>query len=80
MASILAKNLQQLGVRLTREVQVNAIFALLNKKQIEALQKRYFFYVWNEETDEVRWMTSFDTSQADIDGFVSAVKEVINLK
>lgn len=44
------------------------------------LQKSYFFYIWNEEIGEVRWMTSFDASPADIEGFVSAVEEVINLE
>ena len=41
----------------------------------ERLQKRYPFYVWDESTGEVRWMTSFDTTEADVDGFAAVLKE-----
>ena len=41
------------------------------------LQKKYFFYVWNEETSEVRFMTSFDTTEEDIADFVSLVKKTV---
>ena len=37
-----------------------------------ALQADYPFYVWDEATGVVRWMTSFDTTEADVDGFVPA--------
>jgi threonine aldolase len=30
--------------------------------------------VWDEKTGEVRWMTSFDTTEVDVDGFVAALK------
>jgi len=39
------------------------------------LQGRYAFYVWDEPSGEVRWMTSFDTTEADVDGFVAALRE-----
>ena len=31
------------------------------------------FYVWDEQTGEVRWMTSFDTTEQDVDAFAAAV-------
>jgi threonine aldolase len=37
---------------------------------IKQIQEKSFFYVWNDETSEVRWMTSFDTSEEDIDNFI----------
>ena len=40
-------------------------------------QKQYFFYVWNEETSEVRFMTSFDTTEEDISDFVSLVRRTL---
>jgi threonine aldolase len=41
------------------------------------LQKKYFFYVWNEEISEVRFMTSFDTTEKDIAEFVNLVRETV---
>ena len=32
------------------------------------------FYDWNEAAREVRWMCSFDTSEDDVDSFVTAIK------
>ncbi len=53
------------------------MFAILPKKYVPLLQKRYFFYVWNEEISEVRFMTSFDTTEADIGDFVGLVKKIV---
>lgn len=63
------------GVTLVRPVQANAVFALLPREVSERLQKRYRFYFWNEHTGEVRWMTAFDTTEADIDAFAAAIAE-----
>jgi threonine aldolase len=59
------------GVRITQKVQANAVFAIIPAHLIEALQEKYFFYVWDEFTSEVRWMTSYDTTPEDIEGFSS---------
>jgi threonine aldolase len=63
------------GVEIVRPVQANAVFAILPKDIAERLQKRFRFYTWNEHTGEVRWMTSFDTTEADIDSFAAAIAE-----
>ena len=44
-----------------------------------ALQEVTPFYVWNEATNEVRWMCSWDTTTADIDTFVSALTSLTSL-
>ena len=61
------------GVQVTREVQANAVFAILPADVTERLQKTFPFYVWNEKTGEVRWMCSFDTTEADVDRFAAAI-------
>ncbi len=33
----------------------------------------FVFYVWDDAAGEVRWMCSWDTTEADVDGFVDAV-------
>ncbi|WP_037578903.1 threonine aldolase family protein [Phaeacidiphilus oryzae] len=63
------------GVEIVRPVQANAVFAVLPKDVTERLQKRFRFYFWDERTGEVRWMAAFDTTEADIDAFASAIAE-----
>jgi threonine aldolase len=71
MAIVLASQLEQIPqIQLTQPVQSNGVFAIVPRKHIAALQKKYFFYVWNEEISEVRLMTSFDTTEEDIAEFV----------
>ncbi|MBM9507489.1 threonine aldolase family protein [Actinacidiphila acididurans] len=79
-ANAMARRLEQAvrgidGVSVVRPVQANAVFALLPREVSERLQKRYRFYFWNEATGEVRWMCSFDTTEADVDGFAAAIAE-----
>jgi threonine aldolase len=78
MAQILARELKQLPqITITQKVESNGVFAILPAKHIPQLQKKYFFYVWNEETSEVRFMTSFDTTEDDIYAFVALIKKTI---
>jgi len=65
------------GVRVTQKVEANAVFAVIPPRVIAPLQQRYHFYVWNERLSEVRWMTAFDTSDEDVDGFVAALRELL---
>ncbi|MDQ1633775.1 MAG: threonine aldolase [Frankiaceae bacterium] len=75
MAARLAAGVDGLpAVRITRPVEVNAVFAELPPRMIAELQEQYAFYVWDEQTCEVRWMTSFDTTPDDVDDFVAAVR------
>ena len=55
----------------------NGIFAIVPRKIIDALQERFFFYVWDEHNSEVRWMTSFDTTEDEIFEFVALIKELV---
>ena len=63
------------GLEVVRTPQANAVYAVLPAEVTERLQKRFRFYTWNEHTGEVRWMTSFDTTEADIDVFAAAIAE-----
>jgi threonine aldolase len=78
MARLLAEKVREIPqVKITQEVQANAVFAIMPKHAISKLQEKYFFYVWNEETSEVRWMASFDTQEEDIENFVKFIKETV---
>jgi threonine aldolase len=67
------------GVEITQQVQSNAVFALIPKEVIPKLQEHYFFYVWDEERSEVRWMCSYDTTREDIDGFAGLLKSLMSV-
>jgi threonine aldolase len=61
------------GVAITRPVEANAVFAVLDPAVTSLLQSKFHFYVWDDETGEVRWMTAFDTTEEDVDEFAAAV-------
>jgi len=78
MAQMLANELKAIPqIRITQPVQSNGVFAVIPPKYIPALQKKYFFYVWNEEISEVRLMTSFDTTEQDVHQFIAAARKII---
>lgn len=66
------------GVRLSRRVDANAVFAVLPADVTERLQQRFRFYTWDDATGEVRWMCSWDTTEADVDAFVAAIGEELH--
>lgn len=78
MAQRLGSALEEIPkIKLTQPVQSNGVFATVPRKFIPELQKKYFFYVWNEQIDEIRLMTSFDTTEEDIRDFVAHVRKVV---
>jgi threonine aldolase len=78
MAQLLAAELERLPhVSLTQKVESNAVFARLPPEHIPAIQQQYFFYVWNEQTSEVRLMASFDTTEDDVLELVRIIREAI---
>ena len=64
-------------VKVVYPVQVNGVFVQLPRKVWTELQKQYFFYDWDIDKDVVRWMCSFDTTEEDINNFVTALKTLI---
>jgi threonine aldolase len=77
MAQRLYQGVQRLpGLEVAYPVQSDAVFARLRPEHIEALQRDWYFYVWDEETSVVRWMTAFDTTETDVDQFVADIAQV----
>lgn len=80
MAARLAAGVSALdGVQITQQVQANAVFAVLDKSAAERLRQKFRFYDWNPATGEVRWMCAFDTTEADVDAFVDALRAELGL-
>lgn len=79
MARYLAESLKGIPeVEISKSVDTNAVFAIIPLWLGEELHKKHYFYVWDETTNEVRWMCSFNTTKEDIDLFVADVKEIIS--
>ena len=79
-ANEMAKKLEEAVkpyVQLTQKVEANGVFAIIPHELIPKLQEKYFFYVWDEQKGEVRWMTSFLTTEDEINQFAEVVKEMI---
>ncbi len=79
MAQKLYENIKTIKeIKITQKVEANGVFAIIPKEKIAPLQKKIFFYPWNEQTGEVRWMCSYDTTKDDIDNFVTLLKAELN--
>jgi threonine aldolase len=78
MAQLLAAELRGIPqVRLTQPVESNAVFALMPPSAVARVQERFFFYVWDEQTSEVRLMCSFDTTEEDVRELAEVVREAV---
>ncbi len=79
MARLLAEEIGGIPeVQITEPVEANGVFAIVPKEIIKPLQEKFFFYIWNEKRSEVRWMTSWDTTEGEIYEFVKLIKELIH--
>jgi threonine aldolase len=78
MAKLLEKAVRRIPqARIVYKVEANGVFAQIPRPAIATLQKRYFFYVWNEQESVVRWMCSFDTTEEDVEQFSQFVRQVL---
>jgi threonine aldolase len=64
-------------VKVPNPTEANAVFPILPAKVTAKLQKDYRFYVWNQATGQVRWMCAWDTTPADVDGLLEALKKAL---
>jgi threonine aldolase len=76
MARQLAERLQVTGIEPVRPVDSNAIFLRMAPAKVAKLREKHFFYTLDEAGSEVRLMTSFDTTESDIDQFVASVRDL----
>jgi threonine aldolase len=78
MAQLLKREISKIPqVKIIYNVEANGVFAQIPRKSIAKLQKRYFFYVWNEAQSVVRWMCSWDTTADDVKQFAEFVKRSV---
>ncbi len=78
MAQKLAAHLAPINqIKITQKVEANGVFAIFPPSIVEPLQKEFPFYVWNDKTNEVRLMCSWDTTEEEIDRFAARTKTLI---
>jgi len=76
MAKLLYREVKDIqGIKISQKVQANAVFAIVSKKILSNVLKKYDFHVIDERTGEVRWMCSFNTSKKDVYDFVNTIKK-----
>ncbi|HET7415928.1 MAG TPA: low specificity L-threonine aldolase [Arthrobacter sp.] len=66
------------GLKATQPTQANAVFVVLPKTVANKLRQSFKFYDWDPATGEVRWMCSFDTTEEDIEAFITALRREMN--
>lgn len=54
--------------------QVNSLYPFLPVEKKNELQKWSFFWDWDETVGQVRWMTSWDTTEEDVDRFAAGIQ------
>jgi threonine aldolase len=65
------------GVVLDERPSVNSLFPTLPEAAIEPLREWSPFYDWDPAERQVRWMTSFDTTEEDVDRFAAGVRAAV---
>ena len=63
------------GLSFSQATQANAVFAILANDAADRIRERVRFYDWDRALGQVRWMTAFDTTEADVDNFVAVIRE-----
>jgi threonine aldolase len=63
-------------IHFTQPTQSNAVFAIFGKSLEKALKEEAFFYIWDEHSREARLMTSWCTTESQIQKVIKRAKEI----
>jgi threonine aldolase len=77
MATRLYRSLADLEQLCLSVPQVNSLYPILPPPAKEALQRWSFFWDWDQSRHQVRWMTSWDTTEEDVDAFAAGVRAAL---
>lgn len=78
MAARLATEIKDIqALKIVMPVESNAVFAQLPARSIAPLQDYSAFVVWRSAQSIVRWMTSFDTTEDEVDAFAREIRRVV---
>jgi threonine aldolase len=78
MAQLLKREVSKIPrVKVVYKVEANGVFAQIPRAAIAKIQKRYFFYPWDKARSVVRWMCSWDTTEADVKQFADYLGSIL---
>lgn len=66
------------GLAFVQPTQANAVFVSLPPGVADRVRARVRFYDWDTPRGVVRWMTAWDTTEADVDAFLAVVREELD--
>ena len=65
---------QMPDVRFTQPMESNQLFFIMPREKEDKLQEYTHFYFWNEAVNEMRLVTSWDTTDEDVEGLIDYIK------
>lgn len=78
MASRLRNALEGVAeIHFTQPTESNQLFLTMPRMAVRKLAKKHAFFIWNEATCEIRLVTSFDTTEADVNLLVADIRDAL---
>lgn len=78
MAQLLRNRILEMGnFKFTQDTEANILLLKMPKPVTTKLLKEHFFYFWDESQDEIRLVTSWDTTKKDIDEFIESLAKAL---
>ena len=77
MARMLHRELLNLGFEFTQSPDANILLLKMEPELADKLLQKHFFYVWDENTHEIRLVTSWDTTEEDVSLFIKDLKQLL---
>ena len=77
MAQKLYQELLHLGFEFTQSPDANILLLKMEPDLANKLLQKHFFYVWDENTHEIRLVTSWDTTEEDVSLFIKDLKQLL---
>ena len=75
MARLLRRKIEEVGpFEFTQKTQANTLLLKMEPQMTEEMLKKHFFYVWDENTHEIRLVTSWDTTEKDVLDFAEDLR------
>lgn len=65
------------GVKITRKVESNAVFAEIPAQALPEVMETNYFYLWDDARSEARLMASYDTTKEEILGLAADLRRAL---
>ncbi len=77
-ARFLAQEISKIpGIKITREVESNAVFVEIPAQALPEVMETNYFYIWDDARSEARLMASYDTTREEILGLAADLRRAL---